>query len=173
MPVPLSLFDEIYQAHGHRCPMSTLGGRLGYAARASFPEKDVLTLMVLYYARTCAVDGIRMAISGLEEGENLFVDDRGEHRLLVFPKGSYRGIEVCLREETLERAAEFRRLCADIDRRLNSLSEEEREALVLEREGALDVFLDVLRTLPDGELLRINEIAVDYSSLPPGVPSFA
>ena len=60
---PPPLFARIYARHGHRCPMSTLGGRLGLAALNALGETDG-ELKAVFANRTCAIYGITAVTGG-------------------------------------------------------------------------------------------------------------
>jgi len=129
---PRSLFEALAVKHGHYCPMSTLGLRLGWAARKRLDGK---LLSAAYAAATCAADGIRLAF----ETENLSVTDLGLHRLCwVDSFAHHRQIE--LTPMALELAASYRTFT----------SENERELL-----------LDNLRTADESMLFIITETGFD------------
>lgn len=99
-PAP-HLFAELAAKHGHYCPMSTLGLRIGWAAQRKFKgELQDAT----YLAQTCAVDGIRLAF----DGGTLQVEEGGRH-LLRFADQDH-GWKIELRPETLRLAASYRLL---------------------------------------------------------------
>lgn len=96
-----ALYAELAARHGHYCPMSTLGLRLGWLVSPLFLNAD---LTASYHARTCAVDGLCLSL-----GEEKFsVSDRGEHVL----KMAMREVlwEISFRPQTLELAASYRLL---------------------------------------------------------------
>jgi len=155
MTIPFALFEEIYRVHGHRCPMSTLGGRIGYAARRHLSASAVGDLLGIYHARTCAVDGIVLAAGGLKRDESLFVREEGRHLLLLADNEARNGVRVSLRQETLDLAGEFRLRASAIEKSMESAPESERAALAAERERALDRLLETLWTAPDDDLLEI------------------
>lgn len=102
------LFLRIHQRHGHYCPMSTLGARLGEAALQALGDSSA-DLNACYQMETCAVDGIALTTGCLPEEGRLRVQPEGRHRLQL-RDGS--GREVCaeLTASALERAAACRRL---------------------------------------------------------------
>ena len=63
MTQPPDIFQRIYARHGHRCPMSTLGGRMGLAAMTTLGPQPVESLEARYAHDTCAVDGIDVITS--------------------------------------------------------------------------------------------------------------
>lgn len=129
------LFLRIHQRHGHYCPMSTLGARLGEAALQALQalEDSPADLRARYQIETCAVDGIALATGCLPEDGRLTVQAEGRHRLQL-RDGS--GREVCaeLTAEALERAAACRRL-------LDAGDAAAEEALAALRSGPLETLV--------------------------------
>jgi formylmethanofuran dehydrogenase subunit E len=79
---PPEIFIRIYARHGHRCPMSTLGGRLGLAALKGLGDCDG-ELQAVYSHRTCATDGIAETTGCTEEKGSLIVKNDGRHALAL------------------------------------------------------------------------------------------
>ena len=160
MPVPLSAFEEIYRRHGHRCPMSTLGGRLGYAASRHVADCP-RALQAVYHARTCAVDGIEHTTGCTLAGGDLVVKDEGRHVLTLVCGECGEGVEVALRESTLDLAADYRRVGAELERLRPLMGAAEIEFRERQREAALDVLLHRLRTLPEEVLLTVRPLTAE------------
>ncbi len=105
IPAP-QLFAELATRHGHYCPMSTLGLRVGWAARRKLEgELQEMT----YLTETCAVDGIRLALGD----ELLQVKEQGRHILYFADSKNCWQIE--LQPKTLRLAASYRLLTAKDD----------------------------------------------------------
>lgn len=123
------LYAELAVRHGHYCPMSTLGLRLGAVARPLVTGADQLS----YAARTCAVDGICLAL----DLTSLSVSGDGEHRLDIYRSEDQ--LHIGLLPRALELAASYRHLSAN------------------EQEG----LLETLRMMPASELIfiRVEESA--------------
>jgi formylmethanofuran dehydrogenase subunit E len=149
---PFALFAEIYRRHGHRCPMSTLGGRLGFAARRHFAAESP-RLAAVYRIATCAADGIRQAIGGEAALE---VREEGEHRLTLTDLDSHTWVELELRAEALTMAGEYRQQAEDFDVARAGLTPAEVLAWQERMTALLDGLLQQLRTLPDADLLTIR-----------------
>ncbi|WP_432823408.1 FmdE family protein [Trichloromonas sp.] len=154
MPVPRALFDEIYARHGHRCPMSTLGGRIGYAAAAQVAAGERLAI---YYANTCALDGIRVT-TGIGSPR---VIEQGRHALVLVGRADGRGVQVSLRPAALDIAWEYRRVSEALDRDRAGLDEAALAMRQAELAQVLDGVLQRLWTLPDEELLEIVPAELD------------
>ena len=100
------LFLRIRARHGHYCPMSTLGGRLGMAALGALGD-DSGELTATYRIDTCAADGIAVATGCLPEEGRLTVRAEGRHRLELHGDG--RGVCAELTNAALQQAAACRR----------------------------------------------------------------
>lgn len=157
---PPNLFEEIYRRHGHRCPMSTLGGRMGYAALRRLPAAGQgAELRAVCYARTCAVDGIAHATGCSEADGTLVIDDRRRHALILTDRRSGRRVEIVLSEAALAMAGEYRDFRAGIEKRRPQLGPVELDQLEAQREKMLDHLLDRLRRAAEGTLLICRELA--------------
>lgn len=146
-------FEAIYALHGHRCPMSTLGGRLG---RAAASHVDSLRRRAVYHIDTCALDGIRVA-TGCRK---VRVIDEGRHVLDLVDARNGRGVRVALRPEALAIAGEYRRLDDALDRDRATLDIATLAARQAEVARVLDRVLEKLWTLPDEALLEITPITL-------------
>ncbi len=83
-PSDPGFFALLARLHGHRCPMSILGARLGWAALAALGERSAPgRLAATYYHQTCALDGIQLATGCTPGNGNLTVLPEGEHRLVL------------------------------------------------------------------------------------------
>ena len=119
------LFIELAEKHGHYCPMSTLGLRIGWAA---LRRLETELLGATFFAQTCARDGIRLALNYAD----LQVEVQGQHLLRFFDRDNHWEIE--LLPKTLDLAASYRLLPSDIER---------------------DALLEELRTADESSLLSI------------------
>ena len=153
MPFDREFFEAIYTLHGHRCPMSTLGGRLG---RAAASHVDSLRRRAVYHIDTCALDGIRVA-TGCRK---VRVIDEGRHVLDLVDARNGRGVRVALRPEALAIAGEYRRLDDALDRDRATLDNATLAARQAEVARVLDRVLEQLWTLPDEALLEITPITL-------------
>lgn len=105
------LFLRIRVRHGHYCPMSTLGGRLGAAALSALGAVDG-ELTACYHIDTCAVDGIAVATGCFPEEDRLIVTGVGLHRLDLRDAAGH-GMRAELTATALARAATCRKLLDD------------------------------------------------------------
>jgi len=72
-------FQGLYGFHGHRCPMSTMGARLGLAAmRAlSVTKAEQFYIEAVCFAKNCALDGIQFTTGCTLGNGNLSYEDAG------------------------------------------------------------------------------------------------
>lgn len=162
--VPPELFEEIYRRHGHRCPMSTLGGRLGYAAirhLAAGPEED---LLAIYHIRTCALEGIGVSTGCTLAAGNLRVREEGRHALTLVRRQDGAGVEATLREEALAIAWEYRRVSELLERERPGLSGEELTEREGQREAILEGVLVRLRGEDEEKLLEVRPLVLDLEA---------
>lgn len=133
--------------------MSTLGGRLGHAARRRLGGDG---LRASYRIATCAADGIAVA-TGCSQGDGtLSVVDAGEHRLILDTTDSRRAVVVVIRPETLTLAATFRDFDNALEAQRATLAPEELQLRLAERERRLDELLFYLCGAPEEQLLRFE-----------------
>ena len=126
LPAP-QLFVTLAERHGHYCPMSTLGLRLGWAAMKILNSG---IQEATYFAQTCAGDGIRLVL----KFDALQINEQGQHLLRVIDEDSHWQIEIL--PETLELAASYR---------------------LLDTDSARDRLLEKLRTADESRLLKFTD----------------
>jgi len=151
---PPELFEEIRRRHGHYCPMSTLGGRLGFAARQRLAPAGELT--AVYFSATCAIDGIRVSTGCDPANGTLRVTERNRHALWLATTDG-RGVLVELLPAALERAGEYRTLDLALESERAHLSPDLLARRLGEKENFLRALLQQLRSLPDDELLALDD----------------
>jgi len=149
-PSEQELYATLARLHGHRCPMSVLGARLGLAAREALaaPERR---LAARYAHQTCALDGIQMTTQCTLGNGNLRVDPAGEHRLLLWAQGDTWGVEATLTHGALERGRQYAELRRQVERL--AAEDEAREAI----QGEMEAVLRELREAPADELVSIRD----------------
>ena len=150
------LFDRIYARHGHRCPMSTLGGRLAlFGLRVV--SSDHNDLRASYGLRNCALDGIAEVSGCCEADGNLVIRDDGRHALLLSTAES--SVEVELTTEALALAGRYRVLSNRLEKDWQSLGPDEQAR----RRAALEIHLaDLLQQLWQAEDAQlVKQVAGD------------
>ena len=147
---PRPLFAEIYEIHGHRCPMSTLGGRLGFAARERLAGRAPLT--ATYCIATCAADGISVMTGCRKADHSLRIVPQDRHALWLQDADGH-GVFAELSSSALQLAGEYRTLDQEFLKAEARLSAAERQQRQTTKELFLDTLLQKLWTLPDEELM--------------------
>ncbi|GAB6062728.1 formylmethanofuran dehydrogenase subunit E family protein [Deferrisoma palaeochoriense] len=97
------LFDLLARLHGHRCPMSILGARLGLAAVEALAPPPDRKRRGRYLHRTCALDGVQVTTGCTLGNGNLEVVPQGRHRLELGLEGEPLRVAAELTEEALAR----------------------------------------------------------------------
>lgn len=145
-------FTILERLHGHRCPMSILGARLGLAARAALGklQPNENRLRARYYHRNCALDGVQLATRCTLGNGNIEVLPAGEHRLELSIVGGGRHVEAELRTEALERGHRF----AGLRTRAEDLPPESAARKTLEIQ--MTDILTALETAPEEELVGVT-----------------
>ncbi len=148
------IFSRIYEQHGHRCPMSTLGGRLGLAVLAldSFSKQG---LRAIYHSRTCALDGIALTTGCCEEQGSMTVTTEGRHVLELFTADG-QVAELSLTDNAMQIAGDYRRLSHELEQGWDQLDDAERSERDQRREAALDAALPGLWNAPMADLMTIR-----------------
>ena len=147
------IFDRIYTRHGHRCPMSTLGGRLGLAALKSLDDCDG-ELQAIYSNRTCATDGIAETTGCTEEKGSLIVKNDGRHALTL--SSAQASVEVELTAEALQMAGRYRSLCNRLEHGWDEFEADEQAKRRAEMDAMLDELLPQLWQAEDQKLVQNN-----------------
>ncbi|MBE0616989.1 MAG: formylmethanofuran dehydrogenase subunit E family protein [Proteobacteria bacterium] len=149
-PSEPEFFAALALLHGHRCPMSILGARLGLAARSALDAPAGQRLSALYRHQTCALDGIQLATHCTLGNGNLRVEHRGEHRLLLWVEGQSTGSESRLTLAALERGRSFAEL-RDRVAGLTAGAPDRRQA-----EATMAQLLRSLESAPEAELVAVR-----------------
>jgi len=159
---PFDLFAEIYHIHGHRCPMSTLGGRLGFAAQQRLAGQEPLS--ATYYIATCAVDGISVMTGCKKSDGSLRVIALERHALWLQGQAGH-GLFAELSSNALQLAGDYRTLDQALQKDESSLTPEERLRRQTAKDLALEELLQKFWTLPDDELMDFAaELPVELRS---------
>lgn len=148
---PHQLFAEIYKIHGHRCPMSTLGGRLGFAVKEKFAGREARR--ATYFIDTCAADGISVMTGCSRAAGTLQIVARQRHALWLQDADEC-GLFAELSPSALHLAGSYRTLDLAFQKEEAHLSKSERQQRLTAKELFLEELLQKLWTLPDGELMN-------------------
>ena len=132
------LYQQLAERHGHYCPMSTLGVRLGEEALRHLTRLPQSDLDLCYLARTCAADGIRMVFESAGYDKDFTIEPLGQHRLRCLLAGG-KELSLQLSAEAMQLAAGYRDLDKDEQpKRLELLRTIAAERLVILLEGSND-----------------------------------
>ena len=152
---PPEIFQKIYQQHGHRCPMSTLGGRLGMAALKSLGAGSDESLKAVFENDTCAVDGIEITTGCLRSTGALRVEVAGKHAL-VLQSDDGRSVRVGISASALATAWTYRTADEAFNAGKGALPEAELKTLFEHKESVLQAVLEKFWTFPDKDLLTVE-----------------
>jgi hypothetical protein len=115
------LYQRLFERHGHYCPMSTLGVRLGEAALQHLSRLPQNDLRLSYLMKTCAADGIRIVFESAGFTPELSIEPSDQHRLRCCI-ASGQELSLQLSAEAMQLAAGYRALdAADQPERLELL----------------------------------------------------
>ena len=136
--------------HGHTCPGSLMGLRLGLAAKEALNAKGKITAKTFLHA--CPVDGIQVATGTTLGNKSFNLEDRGEMYLILTDSTSGKQVETRLTEKAMTKGKSFR----DLSEKSRDLAAGSPERLSLEKE--IEAVLDWFRTAPDNEVVTIKVI---------------
>ena len=124
------LYEQLAERHGHYCPMSTLGLRLGLEAVKYLSATAEDDWQLCYQARTCAVDGIGLALEKSSLLAELQVEKQGQH-LLLCRSSTGRELSLGLSTEAMQMANDYRTFdAAGQQRQLDLLRNAAAERLI-------------------------------------------
>lgn len=126
--------------HGHRCPMSIMGARLGAAAAARLGRHgEKGDVSAVFFNRNCALDGIQLALGTTLGNRNIKVDPRELNFLEAENSDLGLTVKVALTEEALALGRRYGEL------RRSGGAEAEREEILLK-----------LQSLPESEVVEVT-----------------
>ena len=157
MTQPPEIFQKIYEQHGHRCPMSTLGGRMGLAALKALGIESNSELTAVFAQDTCAVDGIELTTGCSRSTGSLLVEESGRP-MLVVRADEGQSVQVGLSERALATAWEYRTLDEAFNAGKGTLPVAELTSLHEQKEAVLQTVLEKFWTLSDEALLTVEMI---------------
>jgi len=134
--------------HGHICPGSLMGLRLGLAAKEALNAQGRIEAKTFLLA--CHVDGIQVGAGTTYGNRALTVEDRNELYLILTDVKSGKKVEARLTEEAMEEGKGFRELSA----KYRSLEAGSPEQLAVKKE--IDDILNWYRTAPDSEVVTVQ-----------------
>jgi formylmethanofuran dehydrogenase subunit E len=136
--------------HGHTCPGSLMGLRLGMAAKEAL--KGSGKLKAKCFMLSCPVDGIQVGAGTTYGNKALEVEDRNELRLILTDVTSGRQVEARL----TQRAEEMGKTYRDLSNQGRSCPPGSPDRLRIEKE--MGAVLEWFRTAPDAEVVTIRSL---------------
>lgn len=149
-PDNAEIYKFLERFHGHTCPGSLMGLRLGMAAKDAL--KGAKKLKAKCFVFSCPVDGIQVGAGTTYGNKALEVEDRNELYLILTDTESGRQVEARLTNKAEEMGKNFR----DVSNKSRSYTAGSPEQLRLEKER--DGILDWFRTAPDSEVVTIRTL---------------
>ncbi len=145
-------YATLLRFHGHRCPMSILGARLGRVASGLLSLPPGARLRARYEHRTCALDGIQVTTGCTLGNGNIEVVDKGRHRLLLAAEAGRPRALVELTPWALEQGRRY----AGLREEARGYPEGSAERARIEQ-GMADV-LAALEAAPDERVVSVLEV---------------
>ena len=152
-PASGDVFRLLARFHGHRCPMSVIGARLGLAARAALGADEGERLRARYHSTTCALDGVQVTTGCTLGNRGLEVVPGERHRLELRTEDGRRRVVVEPTPWALEQGRRF----GEIRRRCDPLPAGSAERAQMESE--MEAVLRGLERAPAGRVARVLEAA--------------
>lgn len=150
-------FKGLYEFHGHKCPMSTMGARLGSAAMTALgvTKADQFQIKGVYKARNCALDGIQYVTGCTLGNGNLEFTETGVPSLVLARRDGRKSVTVSASEGAMERFAGHKKLRAELEpeREISGLARAmEIDALL---KAKFDALVEWVQSAPDDELVDV------------------
>jgi formylmethanofuran dehydrogenase subunit E len=138
--IPADFYEFLHRLHGHRCPMSIMGARLGLAAREHVGVHGIDgDVSATYMHQTCALDGIMAALGTTPGNNNIVIEPKGLHCLEAINKKFAVRVRIILTEEALALGRRY----GDLRRAGTGKNEQEE-------------LLKTLETMPDNEAVEVS-----------------
>jgi formylmethanofuran dehydrogenase subunit E len=134
--------------HGHTCPGSLMGLRLGLAAKEALNAQGRIEAKTFIHA--CPVDGIQVATGATYGNRAITVEDGNKMVLILTDTKTGKQVEDTLTQEAMERGKGFRELSS----KSRSLKAGSLEQLAVKKE--IDDILNWYRTAPDEKVVVIK-----------------
>jgi formylmethanofuran dehydrogenase subunit E len=140
--------ERLERFHGHTCPGSLMGLRLGLTAKEALKGHGKLKAKCFILA--CPVDGIQVGVGTTWGNRGLEVENRGEMSMVLTDVESGRQVEARITEKAMEKGKSYRDLSEKA--RAQPAGSPERTGFEKDAEAVLDWF----RTAPDSEVVTIK-----------------
>ena len=136
--------------HGHTCPGSLIGLRLGLAAKEALKGHGKLKAKTFVHA--CPADGIQVATGTTYGNKTFTLEDRNELYLILTDVKRRKQVEARLTQDAIDMGKLFRALSKEAQ----SYPEGSPEQLVLKTK--INSILDWFRTAPDAVVVTIRTL---------------
>jgi len=150
-------FKGLYDFHGHRCPMSTMGARLALAAMAALrvTKADQFLIEGRVFTKNCALDGIQYVTGCTLGNGNLSFEEAGRAAFLLKMRDGSREVIASVSDAALTRLSSHKKLKAELmeEREISGLP----RAMEIDAEIARDfeVLVQWVQDAPEAELVTI------------------
>ena len=134
--------------HGHTCPGSLMGLRLGLAAKEALNAQGRVEAKTFILA--CPVDGIQVATGATYGNRAITVEDSKKMDLILTDTKTGKQVEARLTREAMERGKGFRELSG----KSRTLKQGSPEQMAVKKE--IDDILNWYRTTPDEKVVVIK-----------------
>ncbi|MBI5189417.1 MAG: hypothetical protein HZA22_01895 [Nitrospirae bacterium] len=151
-------FTALYEFHGHRCPMSTMGARLGLAAMAALgvTKADQFKVEGLFHTKNCALDGIQFTTGCTLGNGNLAYAEEGRAAFTLNRRDGRGGVVVTVSGAALERLSGFKEFKARLmeERDISGLA----RAMEIDAEinRGFDALVDWVQSADEGGLVTVT-----------------
>jgi len=151
-------FERLYEFHGHRCPMSTMGARLGIAAMSALgaTKADQFRVRGVYRSRNCALDGIQFVTGCTLGNGNLDVEDAGMAAFSLVWREGGGGATATVSGEALARFSEHKRKKAEYERDKAQAGPDREKEMEDGLKREFDALVEWVQETPDDKLLVIT-----------------
>lgn len=146
-------YNWLARLHGHRCPMSILGARMAFAAlKAIKPRMDEESrLTARYFHQTCAIDGIQLVSSCTLGNNNIQIESKGDHRLVLWIQKTRDSVSATLTQYALTEGRSY----GAIKKEGDAFPENSSERVKKMKE--MDSLLLRLESAPQGDLVDVGK----------------
>ena len=147
-PPDAEICARLERFHGHTCPGSLMGLRLGLTAKEALKGHGKLKAKCFVLA--CPVDGIQVGVGTTWGNRGLEVENRGEMSMVLTDVESGRQVEARLTEKAMEKGKSYR----DLSEKARSQPAGSPERIGFEKDAK--AVLDWFRRAPDPEVVTIE-----------------
>ena len=155
-------FKGLYEFHGHSCPMSTIGARLGLAAMSALgvTKADQFKIEAYYMAKNCALDGIQYVTGCTIGNGNFSYEDHGKAELSLKKRDGSRCVNVSVSEDAMSKLARHRIRRAELmeEREISGLARATEIDAEIKRDA--ETLVDWAQSAPDEDMLEMMGCAI-------------